>query len=132
MLPNAKRAWFGLGEIHLPSTPTRLPASMSAACRSMSSMRRSCPRLVSGPDGDARLDHPPRLARRGRALKGQGAPTDRDAARVVAEPAEMAAAGCVEALTARAEQHAAGLPRGWVATLTLDPAITRHWDRTRY
>jgi len=40
----------------------------------------------------------------------------------------MAAAGCVEALTARAEQHAAGLPRGWVATLTLDPAITRHWD----
>jgi hypothetical protein len=47
---------------------------------------------------------------------------------VVAEPAEMAAAGCVEALTARAEQHAAGLPRGWVATLTLDPAITRHWD----
>ena len=70
-----KRAWFGSGEIHLPSTPTRQPASMSAACRSMSSMRRSCPRLVSGPDGDARLDHLPRLARRGRALKGQGAPT---------------------------------------------------------
>jgi len=75
MLPNAKRAWFGSGEIHLPSTPTRLPASMSAACRSMSSMRRSCPRLVSGPDRDSRLDHPPRFARRGRALKGQGAPT---------------------------------------------------------
>jgi len=51
---------------------------------------------------------------------------------VVAEQAEKAAAGCAEALTARAEQHAAGLPRGWVATLTLDPAITRHWDRTRY
>ena len=40
----------------------------------------------------------------------------------------MAAAGCVEALTARAEQHAAGLPRAWVATLTLDPAITRQRD----
>ena len=47
---------------------------------------------------------------------------------MVAEQAEKAAAGCAEALTARAEQHAAGLPRGWVATLTLDPAITRHWD----
>jgi len=47
---------------------------------------------------------------------------------MVAEQAEKAPAGCAEALTARAEQHAAGLRCAWVATLTLDPAITRHWD----
>jgi exodeoxyribonuclease V alpha subunit len=42
---------------------------------------------------------------------------DRDAARIAAEQAEKAAAGCAEALTARAGQHAAWLRDAWDAQL---------------
>jgi exodeoxyribonuclease V alpha subunit len=42
---------------------------------------------------------------------------DRDAARIAAEQADQAAAGCAATLTARAEQHAAGLRHAWDAQL---------------
>ena len=50
---------------------------------------------------------------------------DRDAARVVAEQAEQAAAGCAATLTARAEQHAARLRQTWDAQLPGADQATR-------